>query len=868
MAKKKSSKKVMEAPNEANMSHGDNEAQEGRFDTHNKPQFRSSAAVEEDSKVVLDDRFASVLTDPKYQLDIRDKYGRTRDKRNKNKKKKQPNEELNAFYSIKTDDDNAEAEPEEPTVTKKRSKTKYSNKSKKNMGQSDTDSSSEESENKSDADMDPASRIAYLTALSRGELNVSSSSEEDSESEEEDAKPESDDDDDDDEEDSDNEETAVMGKAGVLDPSYHRRGDTGEDVGDDEEENVDLTFEPSRHLAILNMDWSHIRAADIFAICASFVPPGAVEKVQIYPSDFGMERMAKEDKYGPSNVWRKNSQKVATTDSDSEPDEDKSDDNDQSSDEGESDKKQSSKRAESDDDGSKDDEDEDEEEGEGDDGDQEDYPLENFLPKEDHVESDFDPEKLREYEASRLKYYFAVVYLASEEHADMAYKEVDGMEFEHSSAAIDVRAIPPGELENAIQNRPLHDQATNIPSNYTPPDFVVNALQQTNVKCTWESGDTDRERALTKYTSGQDWKAMAETDDLKAYLASDASSDEEDDEDSDIGKKPGKKSAMMRKMLGLAGSDDDEEDASDSSDDDNDSDEEEGGMSRVVKLPPTSNNSSSSSDSEESEDDNDAGEGSKEARFIPGAKDLSEKIRSKVEQKSSGKLTPWEKFQQKRKEKRQERKEDAREKREEINRARRGGKSKDHKESSDSFFLEDSNDKSTSTDAPAKYTKKTIGKEELELLVAGDDRDESARDYDMRGLQRMDKNKDKKIGGARKRKEAQIAESVAGMKDFEMNLADDRFKSLMDGQDDRFGIDRTDPNFKDTPAMREVLSEQGRRRRKNKKRKTSSQSKEGTSTEKESVPKDAVADGLSPNTTGDGASALSALVSRLKSKVQ
>jgi len=822
-----------------------------RFSTDNKPQFRAAAAIINESKVVLDERFASVLTDPKYQLEVRDKYGRKKKKKKSSKNGSQPTaqNELSAFYSVEEKEDRSSLKVKKrfQEDDKKDSATKKPNQHKK------TDDA------ESDADMDPSSRIAYLTALSRGELDVSSSSSDEGEGED-DEEEEMPTDDDSDDENERNKNNNAMGQAGILDPSYHNRQQGEANV----EDRNKLTFEPSRHLAVLNMDWSHIRAVDIFAIVASFTPPGAVEKVQVFPSDFGMKQMAKEEQFGPSNVWKK--KKKSSSEMDGEED------------------SASVETEHSDSDvAAMDDQPEGEQDDEVDDDvseeDHGDYPLDNFLPKEDHVESDFDPEKLREYEASRLKYYFAVVYFANEEHADAAYNEVDGMEFEHSSSSIDVRAIPPGELDTAIQNRRLRDQATSIPSNYVPPDFVVNALQQTNVKCTWESGDTDRDRLLTKYTSsGQDWKALAEADDLRAYLASDASSDDEEKEDNrendshgavkTSGKK-GKKASMMRKMLGLDGSDDDDDDggtshSSHDDDDENGETEKDTGKTMLTELP-----------LQDSDSDGGGGgggdEGAMEARFVPGAKDLAEKIRSKMQQKTSSELTPWEKYQQKRKEKRREKKQEAKEKREEINQIRRGQSrspvdEEDEQWNNDPFLLEESTNRSKRS-ASDELTKprKPIGREELELLVAGDDKDESARDYDMRGLQRMDKNKDKKLRGARKRKEAQIAASVAGMTDFQMNLKDDRFKALIDGQDDRFGIDRTDPNYKDTPAMRDVLSEQGRRRRKNKKRKPESLSS-ATKGKAESVPKDTLEGGDSENMS-QGASALSALVTRLKAKV-
>ena len=78
---------------------------------------------------------------------------------------------------------------------------------------------------------------------------------------------------------------------------------------------------------------------------------------------------------------------------------------------------------------------------------------------------------------------------------------------------------------------------------------------------------------------------------------------------------------------------------------------------------------------------------------------------------------------------------------------------------------------------------------------------------------RIEKNKDKKLRGKRKRKEEALAADVSGSQ-FKMDLHDDRFNALLDGKDDRFGIDRTDPNFKETQGMRELLKEQTKRRKK------------------------------------------------------
>ena len=44
------------------------------------------------------------------------------------------------------------------------------------------------------------------------------------------------------------------------------------------------------------------------------------------------------------------------------------------------------------------------------------------------------------------------------------------------------------------------------------------------------------------------------------------------------------------------------------------------------------------------------------------------------------------------------------------------------------------------------------------------------------------------------------------------DTSDSRFPALLDGNDDRFGIDRTKPAYKETGAMKELLYEQSMRR--------------------------------------------------------
>jgi len=133
--------------------------------------------------------------------------------------------------------------------------------------------------------------------------------------------------------------------------------------------------------------------------------------------------------------------------------------------------------------------------------------------------------------------------------------------------------------------------------------------------------------------------------------------------------------------------------------------------------------------------------------------------------------------------------------------------------------------------------------------------EEDQKDFDMRGIARIEKNKNKKLKGSRKRKEMEKTENIAGV-DFKIDSSDKRFAALLEGNDERFGIDVTDPHYKDTPAMREILAEQSKRRKDKRHRKEVAPEKStilNVNADKES--------------TSSGALALSSLVKSLKAKV-
>ncbi|XP_014662001.1 PREDICTED: ESF1 homolog isoform X2 [Priapulus caudatus] len=205
---------------------------------------------------------------------------------------------------------------------------------------------------------------------------------------------EDDDDDDDDDNDGINDEKELFDPArgvGVSDSS--ESSDTTEDDDDDDsvvsseddagwgELGADApeAMEITARLAVCNMDWDNIKAADIYVMLSSFAPAGGIlHSVTIYPSDYGMKRLQEEELKGPAEL--------VTHSSDSENEEAEA-----------GDKSEDSERVR---------------------------------------------EKLRTYQLNRLKYYYAVAEFDSAQTANKVYEESDGMEYESSSTRLDLRFIP------------------------------------------------------------------------------------------------------------------------------------------------------------------------------------------------------------------------------------------------------------------------------------------------------------------------------------------------------------------------------------------------------------------------------------------
>ena len=242
--------------------------------------------------------------------------------------------------------------------------------------------------------------------------------------------------------------------------------------------------EPSSRLAVVNLDWDNIRAADLLAVFSSFAPGnGRILKVAVYPSEFGKERMDREeiegppkDIFGPGHS-RSENDTIPRNLADSGESTDETDDDDER--------------------------------------------IKNSIIKEDEGQ-EFNPAKLRRYQLERLRYYYAVLTCSSTPVAQAIYDVVDGTEYLTTANFFDLRFIP-DEVDFSM-DKP-RDACESIPDGYRPNEFVTDALQHSKVKLTWDADDNTRKEVQKRAFTGS--RAEIDENDLKAYLGSDSSDDDE-----------------------------------------------------------------------------------------------------------------------------------------------------------------------------------------------------------------------------------------------------------------------------------------------------------------------------------------------------
>ncbi|KAL2651004.1 hypothetical protein R1flu_019132 [Riccia fluitans] len=688
---------------------------------HNDPRFQR--LPKHKTKVPIDSRFAHMFTDKAFAE-------KKVDKRGGSKKTNKQEDFLRRYYKY---DEEKEEDAEEDSdsdsdeqvgsillVGKQKGKKGKGLKTsrEKKLQQPESDSKDEQfDDEETDRQLKSKSKAGAVVA----EEESDSASEIDADSEQEGRGSELDEDGEEEEEESSSSSS-----------SSESESDAEEESKDDEK--VPTTDNETNRLALMNMDWDHIRAVDLLVVLRSFQPKGgSVDSVTIYPSEFGIEQMAKDATQGPQDV---------------------------------------------------------------------------FNHGDDDSEDEADPEKLRDYEIAKLRYYYAVAECDSVATASCIYSSCDGLEYEKTSNTLDLRFIP----DDMKFLREPKDSASDIPSDYKPVEFETKALQHSNVKLTWDDDEPLRAKALRRKFNADQLNEQ----DYRDYIASSSSesgseSEPEVDESGDEEKATGEEKQKLREkylsLLSDAGA--------------------EGGNVVGKKVD----------------------KGNIEIKFNTGLDELSEKLAEKVK-KTKTDETVWEAYLRKKREKKKARKNKANDDDsdfpdEDGGMASDGGaQGKDdpfftHDEDpfDDPFFQDESSQPSKgknkgkrakemkgstiigskfASSAEEKKKKKEEAalekkeedrrKAELELLLMDDDMVQIG-DASVKS-QKDSQKKDSK--GKKKKKGKEKAEGAQEKLAATANYEDPRFSSLFTSH--HFALDPTDPQFKKSTAQLSTIAEKQRRR--------------------------------------------------------
>ncbi|KAF8922609.1 hypothetical protein CPB85DRAFT_1427899 [Mucidula mucida] len=191
----------------------------------------------------------------------------------------------------------------------------------------------------------------------------------------------------------------------------------------------------TRRVAVVNLDWDHVRAAHLYKICSSLVSPTAPSSRATTSSRKATtsQRMAREEKEGPPAELFK-------TKSDSKE-------------------------------------------------------VNEKTIYEVGDENQVNEEALRKYQLERLRYYYAVIECDSVDTASHIYDELEGTELERSANVFDLSFIP----DDMTFDNPFRDEATEETGTQTKSlDFVTDALRHSKVKLTWDEDDPERNQVTRR----------------------------------------------------------------------------------------------------------------------------------------------------------------------------------------------------------------------------------------------------------------------------------------------------------------------------------------------------------------------------------
>ncbi|OWZ81169.1 hypothetical protein C365_00136 [Cryptococcus neoformans Bt85] len=590
--------------------------------------------------------------------------------------------------------------------------------------------------------------------------------------------------------------------------------ETDEMPSDNESETEPV--DPTKRIAVVNLDWDNMQAADLYAVFNSFLTrpatkgemkaPSALGKllrVKIYTSEFGKERMAKEEQEGPGggifigSKKKRDNKKERISIARKEESEDEEEDEDEEEGDEEEESEVNDEDFDEDDEGDTEEEEEDEESYD------KPAPKSNDrLHKEidgleiiSDVESeagseDIDMDQLRQYQLERLRYYYAIATFSSVAAAEYIMNECNGTEFEQTANILDLSYVPE---DMAFDEDSVKDEADKEPKAYKGNDFVTDALRHSKVKLTWDQDDPNRIK-MTRRTLTREEIEEQDFQNLVAASGSEAEGSDFDDEEGAGGKsKKDKKKKMkerkekLRNLL-LAGGDD------------------EDGVTDVWGKAGTAwaNELEDIKSAALKDKDNSASKKAKkgedlEITFRPGL--------SVAKGNDDENMTSLERYQLRMKEKKQRKKEKM-----ELKAAARERGDEENTDGQDEFFGSDSSEEEEEQQPKPKSKPRslepTLADEDDLAAVVGTNEPDS--NFSMKDIIKAEKEAGKKRRRRKSKKGEQERDVELGPNDWKIDVKDDRFKALH--EEPEFAIDPSNPHFVKTKAMQDLLAERTRRR--------------------------------------------------------
>ncbi|KLO17066.1 hypothetical protein SCHPADRAFT_913851 [Schizopora paradoxa] len=249
-----------------------------------------------------------------------------------------------------------------------------------------------------------------------------------------------------------NEDDETLAELDAQVAAYNR--DNPEEEGDGRDGSA------THRIAVVNLDWDHVRASHLYKICSSLARVahaefnlkvagrssststnairGKVINVRVYPSEFGKTRMKREEVEGPPKELFQSEKSNANGGTVIE-----------------------------------------EDDGKG-----------------------YNEEALRKYQLERLRYYYAIISCDTPETAAYIVSELDGTELERSANVFDLSFVP----DEMTFDDEFRDEATSSADIDGPSfkglDFSTDALRHSKVRLRWDEDDAERDkvtrRALTR----------------------------------------------------------------------------------------------------------------------------------------------------------------------------------------------------------------------------------------------------------------------------------------------------------------------------------------------------------------------------------